>query len=51
LLPLLPAKLSPEGYAYVESGAAIEPPPGMTLIKSGRAGQVYYGLLTKAEHA
>lgn len=51
LLPLLPAKLSPEGHAYVESGAAIEPPPGMTLIKSGRAGQVYYGLLMKAEHA
>lgn len=51
LLPLLPAKLRPEGCAYVESGAPIEPPPGMTLFKSGRAGQVYYGLLMKAEHA
>ncbi|MEK7737677.1 MAG: 16S rRNA (guanine(966)-N(2))-methyltransferase RsmD [Pseudomonadota bacterium] len=51
LLPLLPAKLSPEGCAYVESGAAIEPPPGMMLLKSGRAGQVHFGLFKKAEHA
>jgi len=51
LLPLLPAKLSAEGCAYVESGAPIVPPPGMALMKSGRAGQVYYALLTKAEHA
>lgn len=51
LLPLLPAKLSAEGCAYVESGAPIVPPPGMTLLKSGRAGQVYFGLFAKAEHA
>lgn len=51
LLSLLPAKLGPEGCAYVESGAPIVPPPDMMLQKSGRAGQVYYGLLTKAEYA
>ena len=51
LLPLLSAKLSAEGCAYVESGAPIVPPSGMALQKSGRAGQVYYALLTKAEHA
>ena len=51
LLPLLRARLRPEGCAYVESGAAITPPPDMRLAKSGRAGQVYYGLLTRNEHA
>ncbi len=51
LLPLLAAILSVDGCAYVESGAAIEAPPGMVLFKRGRAGQVHYGLLRKVEHA
>lgn len=51
LLPLLPQHLKEDGCAYVESGAAIISPPGMQLTKSGRAGQAYYGLLTRTEHA
>ena len=51
LLPLVPPCLAPEGCAYVESGAAITPPPGLQLAKSGSAGKVYFGLLTKAAHA
>ena len=51
LLPLLLAHLTPTGCAYVESGTAITPPPGMQLAKSGHAGQVYFGLLTRLEHA
>ena len=49
LLPQLAAHLSPSGCAYVESGAAISPPPGLQLAKSGRAGQVYFGLLTRTD--
>ncbi len=51
LLPLLPVHLSVDGCAYVESAAAIVAPPGMQLTKNGRAGQAYYGLLTRIEHA
>lgn len=47
LLPLLAAHLSEEGVAYIESGAPIDAPEGMQLIKSGRAGKVYYGLLQR----
>lgn len=50
LLPLLAAHLTADGCAYVESGAQIVPPPGMQLAKSGRAGQVYFGLLTRIDH-
>ena len=51
LLPLLSVHLNADGCAYVESGAVTIPPPGMQLTKSGRAGQAYYGLLTRTEHA
>lgn len=51
LLPLLAAHLTPSGCAYVESGAQIVAPPGLQLAKSGRAGQVYFGLLTRSEDA
>ena len=51
LLPLLAAHLTLTGYAYVESGAEIIPPPGMWLAKSGHAGQVYFGLLSRIDHA
>jgi 16S rRNA (guanine966-N2)-methyltransferase len=51
LLPLLHPHLNADGCAYVESGAVIISPPGMQIIKSGRAGQAYYGLLTRTEHA
>ena len=49
LLPLLSAHLTPSGCAYVESGAQIAPPPGLQLTKSGRAGQVYFGLLARID--
>jgi len=49
LLPLLAAHLTPSGCAYVESGAEIVPPPGLQLAKSGRAGQVFFGLLTRID--
>ena len=51
LLPLLPAHLSAEGLAYIESGAPLAAPDGMHLMRNGRAGQVYFGLFAKAEHA
>jgi len=51
MLPLLLAHLTPTGCVYVESGAAITPPTGMQLVKSGHAGQVYFGLLTRLENA
>ena len=51
LLPLLPALLSAEGVAYIESGAPLVAPEGMRVIRDSRAGQVYFGLVQKAEHA
>ena len=51
LLPMLPAHLSAEGLAYIESGAPLAAPDGMQLMRDGRAGQVYFGLFAKAEHA
>ena len=51
LLPLLLAHLTPTGCACVESAAAISPPAGMQLLKSGHAGQVYFGLLTRLDDA
>jgi len=50
-LSLLLAHLTPDGCAYVESAAAITPPAGMQLLKSGHAGQVYFGLLTRIDDA
>lgn len=51
LLPMLLAHLTPTGCAYVESGTAISPPAGMQLLKSGHAGQVHFGLLTRLDDA
>lgn len=49
LLSLVRAHLTPTGCAYVESGTQIIPPPGLQLTKSGRAGQVYFGLLMRID--
>ena len=51
LLPMLSAHLSAEGVAYIESSASLVAPDGMQLIRDSRAGQVYFGLVQKAEHA
>lgn len=45
LLEILPQHLSEAGVLYVESGAVIEAPQPWQVVKSGRAGQVYYQLL------
>jgi 16S rRNA (guanine966-N2)-methyltransferase len=45
LLKILPKYLNDEGVVYLESGAVTNVPPPWELIKSGKAGQVYYQLL------
>ncbi len=49
LLEMLPQHLSDDGIVYVESGAAIEVPAPWQVIKSGRAGQVWYQLIGLTE--
>ena len=48
-LPLLwtklPAHLAQGGVVYVEAGEFPEIPPGWTILKSGKAGKVNYGLV------
>ncbi len=45
LLEMLPQHLSDNGVVYVESGVAIEVPAPWQVLKSGRAGQVYFQLI------
>jgi len=40
--------LAPGASVYVESEAPVEPPEGMALARSGRAGQVHYHLFVEA---
>jgi 16S rRNA (guanine966-N2)-methyltransferase len=49
LLEILPQYLSEQGLVYVESGAAIDVPTPWQVIKSGRAGQVWYQLIGLAD--
>jgi 16S rRNA (guanine966-N2)-methyltransferase len=44
LLEILPQRLNENGVLYVESGQAITLPPPWQVIKSKRAGQVFYQL-------
>lgn len=46
LLEILPQRLNENGMLYVESGAAIEVAQPWQILKSGRAGQVHYQLLS-----
>lgn len=46
LLEILPQRLNENGMLYVESGAAITAPPPWQVMKSGKAGQVHYQLLS-----
>jgi 16S rRNA (guanine966-N2)-methyltransferase len=45
LLEILPQRLNENGLVYVESGAPIDIPAPWQVVKSGKAGQVYYQLL------
>jgi len=49
LLEMLPQHLSEKGVLYVESGAPVDAPLPWQVVKSGRAGQVYYQLLKRRE--
>lgn len=45
LLDMLQKNLTENGSVYVESGAAVEVPLPWQVIKSGKAGQVWYQLI------
>lgn len=45
LMEILPQRLNENGVVYVETGAAIDVPSPWQVVKSGKAGQVYYQLL------
>lgn len=47
LWPLLSARLNTQGYLYVETGSAMEIPAPWKIMKTGKAGQVHYQLLTR----
>ena len=46
LWPMLAPRLARGGRLYVESGEALEVPPGWIVLKSGKAGKVHYRLLS-----
>jgi len=47
--PLLPRRLAPGALVYRESADRAAPPPGWEVHRQGRAGQVRYQLLKKAQ--
>jgi len=47
VLELLPAVLAAGGRVYLESGAALQPVAGWTLLRCGRAGQAHFHLLAR----
>jgi len=48
VLALLSGLLTEGGRVYVESDAAFDPPPGWSILKHGRAGNVHFHLLGKS---
>ncbi|MBX3650406.1 MAG: 16S rRNA (guanine(966)-N(2))-methyltransferase RsmD [Burkholderiales bacterium] len=50
LLELLPRCLKPGALVYCERAETLDAGPGWNVIKAGRAGQVSYQLLKRAEH-
>lgn len=48
LLPVLPKHLAPEGWLYVEAEYALKSDACWQVVKSGKAGQVYFHLLQPA---
>ena len=49
VLPLLAGKLTMGGLVYVETGEVFKPDAAWLMVKSGRAGKVYYQLLQQAQ--
>ncbi len=49
LLEFLPGHLAEGGVVYVESGSPIAAPPQWRVLKSGRAGQVWFQLIGLSE--
>ena len=47
LLPLIPKRLNPGGWLYIEQDRAAEPAPGWEMFRHQRAGQVHYHLLRR----
>jgi 16S rRNA (guanine(966)-N(2))-methyltransferase RsmD len=45
ILPALPSLLTPDGLVYMESGEPLPPRENADVIRQGRAGQVYFGLI------
>ncbi len=50
LWPGLRAALTPTGVVYAESGSALQQPPPFGIVKSGKAGQVFFQLLKADQH-
>jgi 16S rRNA (guanine966-N2)-methyltransferase len=46
LLPACAQRLAPGGLLYAEAGASLEPRGGLDVVRTAKAGQVYYHLLT-----
>jgi 16S rRNA (guanine966-N2)-methyltransferase len=51
LLPLAALRLAAQGAIYAEAGHPLAAPPGLVVVRSDRAGQVYYHLLRPAPDA
>jgi 16S rRNA (guanine966-N2)-methyltransferase len=49
--PLLPRHLAPQALVYLERAGRTGPPPGWEVWRQGRAGQVAYQLLKRADGA
>ncbi len=45
LLPACATRLDEGGAIYAEAGRVVTPPPGLEVVRAGRAGQVHYHLL------
>ncbi|HTS22919.1 MAG TPA: 16S rRNA (guanine(966)-N(2))-methyltransferase RsmD [Casimicrobiaceae bacterium] len=49
LLPAASARLAADGRLYVEARRPVDAPPGLTLLRSDKAGRVHYHLLARAQ--
>jgi len=47
VLAELAPRLKAGGHAYVEQGSAVTAPPGLIILRSGRAGRSHFALLIK----
>jgi 16S rRNA (guanine966-N2)-methyltransferase len=50
-LPACEARLAPGGAIYAEAPHAVPAPAALTVVRNGRAGQVYYHLLRRPDDA